>query len=230
MEMLTAFQVNIPFCDALEQMFVYPKFMKELLNGKRKLMDDENFTLVEECSAIIQRKLPLNLIDPGRFTISISIGSVNFCKALGDLGANINLMSLSMMKKLNCGELKPKKMTFTIVDRSITYPYGVLEDVLVKVDNYLFPTDFIILDMPKDTETPLLLGRPFLATSRALIDVERGELIIQFNKEQEIFNVFEAMKHAQEDLQCYQIDLIDKLIKNVSKEEGPSSPTEKILV
>lgn len=92
-------------------------------------------------------------------------------------------MSLSMMRKLNCGEPKPKKMTLTVADRFVTYPYEVLEDVLVKVDDLLFPADFVILDMLEDTETPLLLRIPFLATCRVLTDVEIGELILWFNKE-----------------------------------------------
>ncbi|XP_050916630.1 uncharacterized protein LOC127131760 [Lathyrus oleraceus] len=154
-------------------MSVYAKFMKEMLNGKRKLRDDENVALAKECSAIIERKLPPKLIDPRRFTIPIFIGSLKIGKALCDLAASINLMSLAMMRKLNCGEPKPTKMSLTLADRFVTYPYGVLEDVLVKVDDLLFPTDFIILDIPEDTETPLLLGRPFLATNRTLIDMER---------------------------------------------------------
>lgn len=149
--------------------------------------------------------------------------------SLCDLGASINLMSLSMMRNLNCGEQKPTKMTLTVDDRFVTYPYGVLEDVLVKIDGLLFPTEFFNLE-PVDAETPLLLGRPFLATSRDLIDMEKGKLILRFNKEQVIFNVFESMKHAHEDLQCYQIDLIDELLENVSKEENLSSPLEKVLV
>lgn len=188
MEMLTALQVNIPFCDALEQIPGYAKFMKELLNGKCKLKDDENVALAEEYSAMIQCKLPPKLTDPCRFTIPIFIGTLKIDKALCDLGASINLMSLSMMMRLNCGEPKPTKMT--LVDRSVTYPYEVLEDVLVKLDDLLFSIDFVILDMPEDTETPLLLGRPFLATSRELIDVQRGELVLRFNKEQVMFNFF----------------------------------------
>ena len=181
MEMLTALQVNIPFCDALEQIPLYIKFMEELLNGKCEWNDDENVALIEECSDIIQHKLLTKLTDPGRFTIPCSIGSLKIGQALCDLWANINLMSLSMMKKLNCGEPKPTKMTLTLADRSVTYPYGVLEYVLVKVDDLLFPADFVILDMSEDVETPLLLGRPFLYTGRSLVDVQRGELILQFN-------------------------------------------------
>ncbi|CAJ2653502.1 unnamed protein product [Trifolium pratense] len=161
MEMFTKLQVNVPFGEALEQMPVYAKFMKDLLSGKRKLKDDENIALSEECSAILQRKLPPKLKDPGSFTIPCSIGELKIGRALCDLGASINLMPLSMMKKLKCGEPKPTRMTLTLADRSVTYPYGVLEDVLVKVNDLLFPADFVILDMDEDSEVPLLLGRPF---------------------------------------------------------------------
>lgn len=99
-----------------------------------------------------------------------------------------------------------------MAEQSVTYPYGVLEDILVKVDDLMFPSYFVIWGMPKDVETPLLLERLFLATGRALIDVGRGELILRFNKDHVIFNVFEAMKHAHEDLQCYQINFIDEFI------------------
>ncbi|MCI05514.1 hypothetical protein A2U01_0026567, partial [Trifolium medium] len=155
MELFTKLQVNIPFGEALEQMTVYAKFMKDLLSRKRKLRDDENIALSKECSAILQRKLPPKLKDPGSFTIPCSIGDLKTGRALCDLGASINLMPLSMMKKLNCGEPKPTKMTLTLADRSITYPYGVLEDVFVKVNNLLFPADFVILDMDEDSEVPL---------------------------------------------------------------------------
>ncbi|XP_050897349.1 uncharacterized protein LOC127104192 [Lathyrus oleraceus] len=155
--------------------------MKELLNGKHKFKDDENVALAEECSTFIPRKLPPKLTDPGRLTIHFSTGSLKVGQELCDLGVNINLIPLSMMRILNCEEPKPMKMTLTLADRSITYPYGVLEDVLVRVDDF-FPVDFVILDMPKDIETPLLLGRSLLATRRALIDVKIGELILKFNK------------------------------------------------
>lgn len=124
--MLTMLQVNIIFCDALEQMPVCAKLMKELLNGKRKFKDDENVALGEEYGAIIQRKLPPKLTDPDRFTIPCSIDSLKIGQALCELGASINLMPLSMMKKLNYGEPNPSKMTLTLTDISVTYPYGVL--------------------------------------------------------------------------------------------------------
>jgi len=105
MELFSQLQVNIPFREALEQMPIYAIFMKELLTGRRKPKDDENIALSENCSAILQRKLPPKLKDPGAFTIPCTIGKVNVGRALCDLGASINLMPLSMMKKLGCGEL-----------------------------------------------------------------------------------------------------------------------------
>lgn len=89
-------------------------------------------------------------------------------------------------------------MTLTLDGRYIAYPYGVLEDVLARVNDLLFPEDIVLLDMLEDYETPLLLGRPLLATSRATIDLELGELILRFNKEKIVFNVFEEMKLHKE--------------------------------
>jgi hypothetical protein len=135
-----------------------------------------------------------------------------------------------MMKKLNCGEPKPTRMTLTLADRSVTYLYGVLEDVLVKVNDLLFSVDFVILDMDEDSEVPLLLGRPFLATGRTLIDVELGELMLRFQNEQVIFNVFEAMRHQNENPQCYRVDVIENIVEETSRIEAPTLPIEKVIV
>lgn len=150
MELFSQLQVNMPFSEALDQMSVYAKFMKDLLTGRRRPKDDENIALSENCSAILQRKLPPKLKDPGAFTIPCTIGKVSMGRALCDLGASINLMPLSMMKKLKCGEPKPTRMTLTLADRSNSYPYRVLEDVLVRVNDLVFPADFVILDMADD--------------------------------------------------------------------------------
>ncbi|XP_050920066.1 uncharacterized protein LOC127137670 [Lathyrus oleraceus] len=164
--------------------------MKEHLTEKRKLKCDENIVLAAMCGAIIQHKLPLKLTDSCRFTIHYSIGPLKIGHALCDLGANTKLMSLSMMRRLSYGEPKSIHMTFTLAYRFITYPYEVLKDVFMRVDDSLFLVDFVILDMTEDYETPLLFKRLFLTTGRVLIDVEMGEIILRFNKEQVIFNVF----------------------------------------
>lgn len=168
--------INIPFADALEQMSSYMKFMKDILSNKRKLEEYEMVALTEEWSAILQKKLPPKLKDLGSFTIPCSIGNFVFERALCDLGASINLMPLSIFRKLGLGEARPTIVSLQLADRSIKHPRGIIEDVLVKVDKFIFSANFIILDMEEDREIPIILGRPFLATSQALIDVQRGEL------------------------------------------------------
>lgn len=128
--------------------------------------------------------MPHKLIDPCIFTILYSIGPVKIGHTLCDLGKNLNLMSLSMMGRLNCGEPKPTQMDLTLAYQSITYTYGVLEDVIVMVYDLLFPIDFVNLNMVENFETPLLIGRTFLETGRVLINVKMGEIIFRFNKEQ----------------------------------------------
>ncbi|XP_042992364.1 uncharacterized protein LOC122318797, partial [Carya illinoinensis] len=171
--------INIPFADALEQMPNY---------------EFETVKLSEECSAILQKKLPQKLKDPGSFTLPCTIGNSFFDKVLCDLGASINLMPLSVCRKLGLEEMKPTTISLQLADRSIKYPRGIIEDVLVKVDKFIFPADFVVLDMEEDEEVPLILGRPFLATGRALIDVQKGELTLRVNKEEVMFNIYQAMR------------------------------------
>jgi hypothetical protein len=139
-------------------------------------------------------------------------------------------MPLSMMKKLGCGEPKPTRMTLTLADRSISNLFGVLEDLLVKINELVFPADFVILDMAEDEDMPLILGRPFLATGRALIDVEMGQLVLRFHNEKVVFNIFEAMKHQAENPKCYRIDVIDEIVEDDSRKPQPTQPMEKTLV
>ncbi|XP_022863492.1 uncharacterized protein LOC111383608 [Olea europaea var. sylvestris] len=163
----------------------------------------------QECSAILQKKLPQKRKDPGSFTIPCTIGSSSFDKGLCDLGASINLMPLSIFKKLGLGEVKPTTVTLQLADRSLTYPRGIIEDVLVKVDKFIFPVDFVVLDMEEDQEIPLIFGRPFLATGRALIDVQGGHLTLRVNEEEVRFNIYQAMKYSDDNDTCHRIDFID---------------------
>ncbi|XP_062075881.1 uncharacterized protein LOC133780010 [Humulus lupulus] len=171
LEVFKKLHINIPFAEALEQMPSYVKFMKDILSKKRKIKEYEMVALTEECSAILQRKLPQKLRDPGNFTIPCTIGNIESVNALCDLGASINLMPLSVFKRLKLGEARPTTLTLQLADRSLAHPRGIIEDVLVKVDKFIFPANFIILDMEEDTNIPFIHGRPFLATGQALIDV-----------------------------------------------------------
>ncbi|XP_062118620.1 uncharacterized protein LOC133832266 [Humulus lupulus] len=150
--------------------------MKEILSKKRKMEDYEIVALTKECSAILQRMLPQRLRDSGSFTIPCTIGKFERKHALCDLGASINLMPLSVSKRLGLGEARPTTITLQLAYRLVKHPWGIIEDVLVNVDKFIFPADFIVLDMEEDMDVPIILGRPFLATGQALIDVQKGEL------------------------------------------------------
>ncbi|XP_062085233.1 uncharacterized protein LOC133791325 [Humulus lupulus] len=137
-------------------------------------------------------KLPPKLKDSGSFVIPCSIGDTVMTKALCDLGASVNLMPLSIFRKLKLGEARPTTMSLQMADRPVKQPRGVIEDVLVKVGKFIFPTDFIILDMEEDANIPIILGRPFLATGRTLIDIQKGELKLRVQNEEVTFDVFAA--------------------------------------
>ncbi|XP_061356221.1 uncharacterized protein LOC133300666 [Gastrolobium bilobum] len=209
-------------------MLNYAKFMKDLLSKKRKLKECETMALTEECSAIIQKKLPPKMKDPGSFSILIEIGNIEVGKALCDLGASINLMPLSMCRALGIKELKPTTVFLQLADKSIRRPDGVIEDVLVKIDKFIFPADFVVLNMEEDTEIPLLLGRPFLATARAMIDVEQGKLMLRVNEETVTIDVFESMKHPTDGEDYFMIDIIQEAIDDAMKEEIFSLELEQI--
>ncbi|GJT18203.1 reverse transcriptase domain-containing protein [Tanacetum coccineum] len=144
-----------------------PKFastIKSLLTNKDKLFELAKIPLNENCSAMLIKKLPEKLGDPGKFLIPCDFLRMDVCHALADLGASINLMPLSIWKKLSLPELTPTRMTLELADRSITRPKGVAEDVFVKVGKFHFPTDFVVVDFDADPRVPLILGRSFLRT------------------------------------------------------------------
>ncbi|XP_062080519.1 uncharacterized protein LOC133785284 [Humulus lupulus] len=190
LEIFKKININIPFVDALEKMPNYVKFMKEVLSKKRKFENYETLKHTKECSAILQKNLPQKLRDQGNFTILSKIGGFSFDKALCVLGDSINFMPLSIFKNLGLGEVKPTTNTLQLVDRSFTYPRGFLEDVLVKMDKFVFPVNFLVLDMEEGHEVPLIIGRPFLVTHGALIDVQAANwpIIVYTGKMNESFS------------------------------------------
>ena len=192
-------EINIPFAEVINQMPIYAKFLKEILNKKRKIAEEGIVNLTATCSAVIQQKLPAKMKDLGSFTIPFSIGKYEFKNALCDSGASINLMPLSVVQRLGLGELTPTTITLQMVDRSMAQPEGILEDVLVKVGKFIFPVDFVIMKMEEDTQVPLLLGRPFLATGAALIDVQKGELTLRVGNEAVHFNINRSLEHPDVD-------------------------------
>jgi len=150
---------------------LYSKFLKDLLTKKSKYIHSDNIVVEGNCSTVIQRILPPKHKDPGSVTIPCSIGSVSVGKALIDLGASINLMPLPMCRRLGELEIMPTGMTLQLANRSIVRPYGVIEDVLVKVKQITFPADFVVMDLEEEAEIPLILGCPFLSTASCVVDM-----------------------------------------------------------
>ena len=125
--------------------------------------------------------MPAKCEDPGMFTIPIVIGEKKFDRALLDLGASINLMPSSIYNSLALGPLIPTSNVILLADGSSVHPRGVVEDVLVKVDKLFFPADFFVLDVSENPTAPIILGRPFMSTSRTKIDVFEGMMTMEFD-------------------------------------------------
>ncbi|GJU79161.1 reverse transcriptase domain-containing protein [Tanacetum coccineum] len=161
---------DISFADAL---FLMPRFapmIRNLVMNKEKFLELAKIPLNENCLAMLLKKLPEKLGDPDKFLIPCNFPKMDVCHALADLGASINLMPLFIWKKLSLPELTPTRMTIELADRFITHPKGLAEDVYVKVGKFHFPTDFVVVDFEAAPRVPLILGRSFLRTGRALID------------------------------------------------------------
>ncbi|XP_012472482.1 uncharacterized protein LOC105789660 [Gossypium raimondii] len=219
-ETLRKVEVNILLLDAIKQIPRYVKFFKELCTSKRRLVGNERVNIGENVSAVLQKKVPPKYKDQGMFAISCEIGNVGIKKAMCDLGASINVMSYPIYKLINAGPLKKTGVLIQLADRSVIYPEGLLEDVLVKANELVFPIDFYIINMGDNNSTnssDILLGRPFLSTASAKIDVRSGTLTMEFDGEIVKFNVYEAMSHPNSLSNISSIDSIDCLTQNYSE-------------
>ncbi|CAN6566362.1 unnamed protein product [Malus baccata var. baccata] len=209
-------QVNIPLIDAIKQVPRYAKFLKELCTTRKRILDKKVVKVSENVSAILQRKLPPKCKDSCSFTIPCIIGNNRFQNAMLDLGASINVMPYSVYASMNLGELKNDGVIIELADRSNVYPKGVLEDVLVQVNQLIFPADFYVLDMEDSDRSPtlpILLGKPFMKTDRTKIDMFKGTLTMEFNGEVIDFNISETMRYPSDDHSCFSIDIIDSLVQ-----------------
>ncbi|RVW60734.1 Retrovirus-related Pol polyprotein from transposon 297 [Vitis vinifera] len=220
LEVLRQVKVNIPLLDMIKQVPTYVKFLKDLCTIKRGLNVNKKAFLTEQVSAIIQCKSPLKYKDPGCPTILVMIGGTVVEKALLDLGASVNLLPYSIYKQLGLGELKPTLITLSLADRSVKIPRGIIEDVLVQVDNFYYPLDFVVLDIyPIVKETnyvPIILGRPFLATSNAIINCRNGLMQLMFSNMTMELNIFYMSKKPitlEEEEGPKEVCIIDTLVE-----------------
>ena len=193
----------MPFTEVVTEMPLYAKFLKEILSKKRRFAEEGVVNLTATCSVVLKKNLPEKMKDQGSFTIPCTIGGFEIQKALCDSGAIINLMPLSVARKLSLGELTPTTVTLQMADRTMEKLKGIIEDVLVKVRKFVFPIDFFILDIEEDSQVPLLLERPFLATGAALIDMQKGVLTLRIGEEAADFNLFQSLKNLDIDREDY---------------------------
>ncbi|XP_016206544.1 uncharacterized protein LOC107646915 [Arachis ipaensis] len=190
------------------------------MTKKKNWGEKKTIVFTEECSAIIQKKLPQNMKDHGSFRIPCIIGDISIEKALSDLGASINLISFAMMKRMRIEEAKPTRMALQLADRTFKFPHRVVEDLLVKVGEFIFPTDFVVLYMEEVANASIILGRQFLAVTRAIIDVQKGELVLRLHEEKMVFSVFSAMSYPKESIEeCMMVDTMEKLVQGVLEED-----------
>nr|GEX92287.1 hypothetical protein [Tanacetum cinerariifolium] len=199
---------------------IKPVEAPSLLTNKEKLIKLARTPFNEHCSAVLLKKLPEKLGDLGKFLFPCDFPGMDECLALADLGASINLMSLSMWNKLSLPELSPMCMTLELADRSISRLVGVAEDVFVKVGTFHFPADFVVVDFDADPRIPLILGRSFLKARHALIDVYEGELTLRVSNKAVTFNLDQTSRYsANYDAESInQINVIDVACEEYSQE------------
>ncbi|XP_021801421.1 uncharacterized protein LOC110745609, partial [Prunus avium] len=230
MEQFKKVQINIPLLEAIKQIPSYAKFLKDICTNKRRFEEHEKVMLSDNVSAVLQRKLPPKLQDPGSFTIPCTIGERKFDKALLDLGASVNLMPYSVYEHLGLGELKHISISLQFADRSVKYPRGIVEDVLIHVDQFILPADFVVLDMEEaeisGRELPLILGRPFMATVGTKIDVKSGLLTMTVQDITVKFQVFEALKRPIDPYDCFHVEVMDCIIEKTFIESSLKDPLE----
>ncbi|GJW64290.1 reverse transcriptase domain-containing protein [Tanacetum coccineum] len=211
---------EISFTDALTLMPKFASTLKTLIGNKEKLSEMARTPLNENCSAVILNKLPKKLGDPGRFLIPCEFSGINTCNALADLGASINLMPYSVWKDLSLPELTPTCMTLELADRSITEPIGIAKDVRLMVGKFQFLADFVVVDFEPDPRVPLILGRSFLKTSHALIDVYEGEITLRVGKEAITFNLDQTSRYTANynHMTANRIDVVELACEEYSQE------------
>ncbi|XP_021749509.1 uncharacterized protein LOC110715249 [Chenopodium quinoa] len=189
-ETLKKVYATIPFSDLVVQMPQFANFVKGIIDHDHNDKKLESVVVKKKCSDLLHDSLPPKLHDPGSFTIPCMINKTYFDRVLCDLGASVNLMPSSVYEKLGLKKFKPSPISLHMANRTVRLPKGVVEDVLVGIGELVFPVDFVVVDIKEDHKIPLIFGRPFLATSQALIDVPKGQVTIRAQDKQVVFKLF----------------------------------------
>ncbi|XP_073295878.1 uncharacterized protein [Primulina huaijiensis] len=207
-------EVNINSLNVIKPVPRCAKILKELCTAKKrhKLKGCKRENVGERVSAVIQKTIPIKCSDPGMFSISCTIGDTRLEKAMLDLGASTNVMPDFVYNYLELGPLAETDIVIQLADRSTVYPRGVIEDVLVKVENLVFPADSYVFDMENDDlNRQILLGRPFLKTSKSVIDANSGTLTMEFDGDIVKFNIYDTMKYPVSESTINTLDIAKHL-------------------
>ncbi|CAM8978340.1 unnamed protein product [Rhodiola kirilowii] len=230
-ELFSKVEINIPLLEAIKQIPRYSKFLKELCTNRRRGTQPDQELMSMNLSAVIQRKVPPKCGDPGTYTIPCTIGNIRIENCMLDLGASINVLPYSIYSCLRIVPLEPAGLTIQLANRSFKQPEGKIEDVLVQMGELVFPADFYLLKMencgPTD-HAPILLGRPFLKTSKMKIDCDTGTLSMEVEGEVFSFDIFRAMKHPTEYEAVHALDTLDDLVQEVHPERG-TDPLKQVI-
>ena len=212
----------------------YAKFLKDLCTVKRRLNVKKKAFLAENVSAILQHNILPKYKDPGCPTISCIIGNFRIERALLDLGASVNLLPYTVYEQLGLGELKPTTVTLQLADRSVKVPRGIIEDVLVQVDKFYFPVDFIVLDTHpasnSPSQIPVILGRPFLATSNALINCRNGVMKLSFGNMTLELNVFSIGKQPSDHEESKEVEWVETIAEEYLLKETFTESADNGLI
>ncbi|GJV30472.1 reverse transcriptase domain-containing protein [Tanacetum coccineum] len=219
LKMFKQLRLEIGLKDALVEMPKFNKWLSGLLRNKEKLEEIAITTVNAKCSAIIKTKVLEKLEDPGKFLILCALQELDRTNALADSGASINLLPHSIYKQLGLGALTPTRMTLELANRSITHPMGIAEDVVVRVDGFTFLADFVVVNFEPDPRVPIILGRPFLRTAKALIDLYEEKLTLRVGSDEFVFYAEKSEKSKNKQF-AHAISVID-----FSKDEPFSGST-----
>jgi hypothetical protein len=219
---------DISFMDALVYMQKFASTFKNLISNKEKLHELAETPINAQYSAILLKKIPEKLGDSGKFLIPCSLIDQEVCNALADSGASINLMPLSIYEQLGMGALKLTRMTLELANRSISHPVGIAEDVFVRVNSCTFPADFVVVNFEADPRVPLILGRPFLRTAKALVDHFEDTLTLRHDDDIMIFkaDASKLKKYSVKSVDVHDYSF-DDFVKTFVSDSSPSFPPTK---
>ena len=233
-ELFKQVKLNIPLLDAIKQIPSYAKFLKDLCTVKRKLGVNKEAFMTEQSTSLIRNNLPPKYKDPGSPTISIVVGNSKLGHDLVDLGASVNLLPYSVYVDLGLGELEPTNMTLQLADRSVKIPRGIVKDVLVQVDKFYFPVEFIVFDtqpvVNQGTQFPIILGRPFLETANAIIHCRGGLMTLSFGNMTVNLNIFNVIKGMGDEGDVCEVNMVDSVVQKYVDNVSHDDPLKLSLV